>query len=139
MAAGAFAGPGPVISPMLELFQKLEQHNSAIAGTVHGPVSWSAVWLSPQASQSMPGKPTSIPVLFELVNMTEEEIDVQEACDAGLVDREDLVDPLSTPSDCLLLVAMHDMLLLCSVASSPVCRVEGLSKLDLDRPCCELS
>lgn len=24
--------------------------------------------------------------------MTEEEIDVQEACDAGLVDREDLVD-----------------------------------------------
>lgn len=33
---------------------------------------------------------------MELPDMTEEEIDVQEACDAGLVDREDLVDARST-------------------------------------------
>ena len=32
---------------------------------------------------------------MELPDMAEEEIDVQEACDAGLVDREDLVDERS--------------------------------------------
>lgn len=34
--------------------------------------------------------------------MTEEEIDVEEACDAGLVDREDLVNEKSKHSSFLL-------------------------------------
>ena len=42
--------------------------------------------------ETLGGKAASIPILLELPDMAEEEIDVQEACDAGLVDREDLVN-----------------------------------------------
>ena len=72
--------------------EKLQTHRSVIAGTQHGPTSWSALWAFPPAPG---GKPTLLPILMELPDMTEEEIDVQEACDAGLVDREDLVDEIS--------------------------------------------
>ncbi len=73
--------------------EKLQTHSSVTLGTQHGPTSWSALWAFPCSPAG--GKPTLLPILMELPDMAEEEIDVQEACDAGLVDREDLVDELS--------------------------------------------
>ncbi len=75
--------------------EKLQTHSSVTLGTQHGPTSWSALWAFPQTGRDTGGKPTLVPILMELPDMAEEEIDVQEACDAGLVDREDLVDELS--------------------------------------------
>ena len=75
--------------------EKLQTHSCVTLGTQHGPTSWSALWAFPQTGRDTGGKPTLVPVLMELPDMAEEEIDVQEACDAGLVDREDLVDELS--------------------------------------------
>ena len=74
---------------MAGLLEKLETHRSVTSGTQHGPASWSTLWALPAPPG---GKPIGLPTLMELPDMTEEEIDVQEACDAGLVDREDLVD-----------------------------------------------
>ena len=79
--------------------EKLQTHSSVTLGTQHGPTSWSALWAFPQTGRDTSGKPTLVPVLMELPDMVEEEIDVQEACDAGLVDREDLVDELSERDD----------------------------------------
>ena len=75
-----------------DLLEKLEKHSSAISGTQHGPVTWSCLWAFPAPPG---GKTTRLPLLMELPDMAEEGIDVQEACDAGLVDREDLVDEQS--------------------------------------------
>lgn len=94
-----YAGPvdsAPVIAPLFELVQKLEQHQLAISGSPHGPIAWAAIWTTPQAEATASGEARKLPVLFHMVDMSEEEVDVQEACDAGLVDREDLVDPIST-------------------------------------------
>ncbi|DBA94392.1 TPA: hypothetical protein ACH3X1_001997 [Trebouxia sp. C0004] len=77
------------------LMEKLQTHCSVTLGTQHGPTSWSALWGFPQSGRDTGGKPTLVPILIELPDMAEEEIDVQEACDAGLVDREDLVDELT--------------------------------------------
>ena len=89
-------GEGPVapnpVSATAGLLQLLEKHSSHISGTQHGPTSWSALWALPAPPG---GNPVRLPVLMELPDMTEEEIDVEEACDAGLVDREDLVDAKS--------------------------------------------
>ena len=71
------------------LMQKLQTHNTVTANTPHGPTSWSALWAFPAPPG---GKGANLPILMELPDMVEEEIDVEEACDAGLVDREDLVD-----------------------------------------------
>ncbi len=81
--------------------EKLQKHSSVTLGTQHGPTSWSALWAFPQTGRDTGGKPTLVPVLMELPDMAEEEIDVQEACDAGLVDREDLVDELSERVGCV--------------------------------------
>ena len=83
------------VAPLYEFIQKLELHQQAIAGGPSGPTAWSALWTLPQAITSTPGEVSKASVLFAMVNMAEEEVDVQEACDAGLVDREDLVDPAS--------------------------------------------
>ena len=82
----AAANPEGAVAGLLE---KLEMHRSVTSGTQHGPASWSTLW---GLAAPPGGKPIGLPTLMELPDMTEEEIDVQEACDAGLVDREDLVD-----------------------------------------------
>ncbi len=84
-------GTSPV-GAIAGFMEKLQTHSSVTAGTQHGPTSWSALWAFPAPAG---GKPTRLPVLMELPDVAEEEIDVQEACDAGLVDREDLVDEAS--------------------------------------------
>lgn len=76
-------GPSPIIPPLYEIVQKLELHQTAIAKSPHEPNTWSAVWTLPQATTPTASKLSKVPVLFGLVNMTEEELDVQEACDAG--------------------------------------------------------
>ena len=81
-----------VVGAIAGFMEKLQTHSSAILGTHCGPTSWSALWAFPAPSG---GKPTRLPILMEMPDMAEEEIDVQEACDAGLVDREDLVDEAS--------------------------------------------
>ena len=77
---------------MAGLMKNLQTHSSVTAGTQHGPTSWCALWAFPPQVETLGGKAASIPILLELPDMAEEEIDVQEACDAGLVDREDLVN-----------------------------------------------
>ena len=93
--------------------EKLQTHSSVTLGTQHGPTSWSALWAFPQTGRDTGGKPTLVPILIELPDMAEEEIDVQEACDAGLVDREDLVDELSKQVGyvCVCFIALPEMLL----------------------------
>ena len=92
---------------------KLEKHTAVTLGTQHGPTSWSALWAFPAPPG---GKPTRLPILMEVPDMIDEEIDVQEACDAGLVDREDLVDELSEYAAILRYsVLLHD-LFICSIA-----------------------
>lgn len=90
---GLFTGEGPAapkpVGAVAGLLDRLERHNSVTAGTQHGPASWSTLWALPAPPG---GKPIGLPTLLELPDMSEEEIDVQEACDAGFVDREDLVD-----------------------------------------------
>lgn len=93
------AGEGPVapnpVGATADLLQMLEKHSSIISGTQYGPLSWSTLWALPAPPG---GNPVRLPVLMEVPDMTEEEIDVEEACDAGLVDREDLVDEKSKHS-----------------------------------------
>ena len=93
---------------------KLESHSSAMSGTQHGPVSWTSLWALPAPPG---GKSSRLPILMELPDMNEEEVDVQEACDAGLVDREDLVNERSKHSFPLLycsylhiIVLLHELL-----------------------------
>ena len=78
-----------MVKAIAGLIQKLQTHNSVILNTPHGPISWSALWAYPAPEG---GKASNLPVLVELPDMHEEQIDVEEACDAGLVDREDLVN-----------------------------------------------
>ena len=97
MAEEGRVGPNP-LTAIAGLMEKLQRHSSVTRGTEHGPSSWSALWERP----ALPGgKPTRLPILVEIPDMADEDIDVQEACDAGVVDREDLVNEASK-SACLL-------------------------------------
>ena len=89
-----------MVKAIAGLIQKLQTHNSVTANTPHGPTSWSALWAYPAPEG---GKAANLPVLVELPDMHEEEIDVEEACDAGLVDREDLVNEKGS-LDCMCLI-----------------------------------
>ena len=93
------AGDGHIVIDPVQaiagLMQKLQTHSSVTAGTQHGPTSWPALWAFPPQVETPGGKAASIPILLELPDTAEEEIDVQEACDAGFVDREDLVNEAS--------------------------------------------